>query len=64
MAVGFGNYVVVVLLVGGSKAYDINSIYSVSPVPVKLGFVPVRFYLTKRMSTMPLANCSRKFTLL
>jgi hypothetical protein len=34
--VGHGNYVVVVQLVGDSKAFDIKLVYSVSLVPLNL----------------------------
>jgi hypothetical protein len=62
--VGHGNYVVVVLHVGGSKAYDIKLVLHREPRTGYTWFLPVRSYLTKSKSTLPFANCLRKLTLL
>jgi hypothetical protein len=45
------------------KPLALYSFYNVNPVPVRLRFMPLRFYLTKSMSTLPFAMFSRKLTL-
>jgi hypothetical protein len=60
---GPGDYVVILLIVGRSKASDIKLVLVREPRLVKLGFLLVRFYMTKSLFMLLFASYMRKLVL-
>jgi hypothetical protein len=62
--VGRGNYVVVVLHVGGSKAFDIEHVLKREPRTGKTWFPADSILHNEEHVDVPFDNCSRKLALL